>query len=181
MNDEKIGDNPTEEKKETKEEKKTNAILKTQKEILKTQKGTNKALNTIAGSLTKLVDIQQNAPKKEEEKMEPEKGKEAEMDETYPKTYFPPKYRDIMDEMLGKDFEGRVTDFDDRTEFQFDVFIPKEYSSLSQEDKEKGVKDVRTRIIPRALGENGVRDWCKLIRTNLNRYFAREGKATPFK
>lgn len=102
-------------------------------------------------------------------------------DETYPGGYVPPAYRRIVNEVLSEEFKLRVSDFQDRTEFQLDIIVPDRFSSVSKADREKGVEDIRSRIIPRALGENGVRDWCKLIRGNLNRYYTSSGKASPFK
>lgn len=101
-------------------------------------------------------------------------------DETYPKDYIPPKFRKIVNEFLSEDFGARVVDFEDRTDFQFDIIVPEKYSSVTKEDRAKGVQDIRTRIIPRALGENGVREWCQLIRKNLNKFYTNEGKASPF-
>ena len=102
------------------------------------------------------------------------------LDETYPDGYMPPKFRKIVDEILSSEFGARIIDFDDRTDFQLDIIVPEQYSSVSRLDREKGVKDIRSRTIPRALGENGVRDWCALIRKNLNRFYQHEGVKSPF-
>lgn len=101
-------------------------------------------------------------------------------DKTYPKSYTPPKFRKIVDTILSEEFGVRVMDFEDRTEFQVDIVVPDKFSSVSKEDKEKGVEDIRSRIIPRALGENGVREWCELIRRNLNKFYQKEGVQSPF-
>ena len=102
-------------------------------------------------------------------------------DETYPGGYVPPAYRRIVNEVLSEEFKLRVSDFQDRTEFQLDIIVPDRFSSVSKADREKGVEDIRSRIIPRALGENGVRDWCVLIRNNLNRFYSSHGVQSPFK
>lgn len=102
-------------------------------------------------------------------------------DETYPQSYVPPKYRKIVDDLLSPDFGIRVNDFDDRTDFQIDIIVPVKYSSLTADDKKSGIEDIRTRIVPRAMGENGVREWCTLIRKNLSRFYNKEGLQSPFK
>ena len=136
-------------------------------------------LNSVSGAVMKLVDIQMDNNKKIAEPKKDSFNSELE-DETYPKDYMPPKFRKIVDEVLSSEFGARVVDFEDRTDMQIDIIVPEKYSSLSAPDKEKGVIDIRSRIMPRALGENGVREWCMLVRKNLNRYFTREGVKSPF-
>lgn len=102
-------------------------------------------------------------------------------DETYPSTYVPAKWRTMIDEILGKEFGFTVNDFEDRTDFQINIFVPEQYSSLRKEERDAGVEDVRSKIITRAMGENGVREWAQKVRFNLNKYYMKEGKASPFK
>ena len=144
-------------------------------------------LDILIGAVGKLVELQQTAIEREQHPIVVEEKKIIGRsftphmdDETYPKDYIPPKFRKIVNEFLSEDFGARVVDFEDRTDFQFDIIVPEKYSSVTREDRAKGVEDIRTRIIPRALGENGVREWCQLIRKNLNKYYTNEGKASPF-
>ena len=140
-------------------------------------------INAIAGAVGKLVELQ-TAPKLStvvaEPTATPEQFNPSIDDETYPNKYIPPKYRQIVTEILSADFGLDITDFDDRTDFQVHIIVPEKYSSVIPEDKKKGVQDIRSRMVPRSLGENGVREWCTLIRQNLNKYYTREGKASPF-
>ena len=138
-------------------------------------------LNTMAAALAKLVEMQPHGvmpvatspttssyiPKLE--------------DETHPESYVPPKFRQIVNDILSPEFGIRVLDFVDRTDFQLDIFVPDRFSSLSADEKKQGIKDVRTRIVPRALGENGVREWCELVKRNLAKYYGKEGIQSPFK
>lgn len=140
-------------------------------------------LNTVASAIGKLVELQ--TLHKEEKKIE--EKKEIGMtfnpkldDETYPSAYIPPKFRKIVDDILSPEFGIQIVDFTDRTDFQLNIIIPDKYSSVIKEDKDKGVKDIRSRMIPRALGENGVKDWCTLIRRNLNKFYTKEGVQSPF-
>jgi hypothetical protein len=143
-------------------------------------------INVLAGAVGKLVEIHEAGAA--------DKGKTSESvadvrkthfepkldDETYPSDYIPPKFKKIVHEVLSPEFGLQIVDFEDRTDFQVNIIVPEKYSSITAEDKEKGVKDIRSRMIPRALGENGIRDWCKLIRQNLNKYYSREGVQSPF-
>ena len=104
-----------------------------------------------------------------------------EKDETYPKSYIPREYRKLVDEILSPEFGAQIDDQNFGLDFEIKVIVPDAFSSLTPKEKEQGIKDIRSRIIPRALGENGVRDWCNLIRNNLNKYFTQTGKASPFK
>lgn len=143
-------------------------------------------INAIAGAVGKLVELQ-TAPKEvpsstvtaTAEKPQTQFNPKME-DETYPNKYIPPKYRQIVTEILSEEFGLDITDFDDRTDFQVHIIVPEKYSSVIPEDRKKGVQDIRSRMVPRSLGENGVREWCTLIRQNLNKYYTREGKASPF-
>ncbi len=145
----------------------------------------DKVLNAI-GNLTSLVknlaERVEGVEKKEMDRI-PEIKEEPiytrEKDETYPSKRQPTQYTKIVHEILSPDFEFDIEDIDPHN-FQFTVYVPNKYSSLTDADKEAGVKDVRSRIIPVALGENGVRDWCKLIRTNLSKYFTASGTQSPF-
>lgn len=133
-------------------------------------------LNTLADAVSKLVKMQEQptAQLKTTPEQEPVK------DETIDNSYLPPRYREIVDNILSPEFGAKVTDFEDRTDFQFTIIVPQKYSSLSKEQYEEMRGDIRSRIIPRGLGENGVRDWCKLVRTNLNKYYSKEGMQSPF-
>ena len=143
-----------------------------------------KGLNSVAAAVNKLIDMhdmQNNLTKAGISVSSKEKEFAPKLeDETYPENYVPSKFRKIVDETLSKDFGVNVVDFEDRTDFQLNIVVPDKYSSISISDKEKGLKDIRSRLIPRALGENGVKEWCMLIRKNLNRFYQIEGVQSPF-
>lgn len=104
-----------------------------------------------------------------------------EKDETYPRSYIPKEYRQLVDELLSPEFGAQIDDQNFGLDFELRIIVPDAFSSLTPKEKEQGIQDIRSRIIPRALGENGVRDWCGLIRSNLNKYFTQTGKVSPFK
>jgi len=142
-------------------------------------------INTLAGAIGKLVDMQTARPLADritaESAILPVKEFIPKLDdETYPSDYVPSKFRRIVDAILSKEFGLTIVDFDDRTDFQVNIIVPEKYSSVAKEDRDKGILDVRSRIIPRSLGENGIKEWCKLIRLNLNRYYSKEGVQSPF-
>lgn len=93
----------------------------------------------------------------------------------------PPAFREIVQELLGDEFGIRVFDFRDRTDFQVDIIVPEKYTSTPVAERFPNFVDVRSKIINRALGETGVREWVMKIRMNLNKYFTNQGLASPFK
>ena len=139
-------------------------------------------LNTVAGALSKLVELQTADKSPSSKESEPAKATFTPKieDETMNKAYIPAKYRALVDEILSPEFGISLHDFDDRTDFWFEVIVPEKFSSISAEDRQKGVRDLRGKMISRALGENGIRDWCNLIRKNLSRYYSAEGVRSPF-
>ena len=145
-------------------------------------------IHTLAGAVDKLVELQTLVKENSDVKgkISTEDSKDlgnfnAKLDdETYPSDYIPPKFRKIVNEVLSPEFGLQIVDFEDRTDFQVNIIVPEKYSSVTKEDRNKGVHDVRSRMVSRALGENGIRDWCKLIRSNLNKFYTREGVASPF-
>lgn len=141
-----------------------------------------KGLNSVAAAVNKLIEMQTATPSVNKYSVSSEEKKFTPTieDETYPSNYVPPRFRKIVDETLSNEFGINVVDFEDRTDFQVNITVPEKFSSISTPDKEKGVKDIRSRLIPRALGENGVKEWCMLIRKNLNRFYQREGVQSPF-
>ena len=114
-------------------------------------------------------------PQKEEEKYD------SKDDDTLDKNYIPKRYRELADDILGTQFGLKITEFDDQMDFQLTVIVPDALSSVSKKDKAKGQMDERSRMISRALGENGVREWLMLVRQNLNRFYKQEGIESPFK
>lgn len=92
----------------------------------------------------------------------------------------PPRFREIVDEVLGSEFGLKCYTFRDNTDFQIDIQVPEKYTSMPKQERGPDFVDVRSKIINRALGETGVRDWAKKIRANLTKYFSSQGLASPF-
>ena len=127
------------------------------------------------------IESKEIAPAKVVEAAVSDTAYSKETDPTYPPSYIPAKWRQLVNDILTPEFGITVNDFEDRTDFQVNIIVPEEFSSLSKEEKTAGVKDIRSKVITRAMGENGVREWAQKVRVNLNRYFTKEGKASPFK
>lgn len=97
-----------------------------------------------------------------------------------PKGYVPQAYRQICDEVLSPEFGFDCIENTHNLDFEIQIIVPHEYSSLTEQEKLAGVQDIRSRVISRALGENGVREWCIKVRNNLNQFFTRAGVKSPF-
>lgn len=169
----------TPEKSQTKQEGNLSALLEGQADNAR-------VLNTIASALAKLVELQ--TAKTESSFSNPQTTEPNQKvftptleDESYPTNYVPPAFKKAVNEILSSEFSCRVQDFDDRTDFLFEIVVPEKYSSVSKEDRAKGVEDIRSKMISRALGINGVREWCQLVRKNLNKFYSSQGVQSPFR
>lgn len=94
--------------------------------------------------------------------------------------YVPPKYRQICDEILSSEFGFDTEEQVGSMDFTIKIIIPERYSSLTAQEKAANVQDIRSKVISRALGENGVRDWCIKVRENLNKFYTSSGVVSPF-
>lgn len=142
------------------------------------------AISAIGDRLTNLEDSQK--PQTATDLVARHTGEPVEKEpvkvETEPEMKISPKHRAIVDEVLGKQFYA-WEDYEatDSTHFLFNIQVPKELSSLPKDDLEKGkVMDVRSKAVANAAGENGVREWCQLVRKNLNNYYAQNAIRSPF-
>ena len=99
------------------------------------------------------------------------------------KGFVPAEFRRMTDELLGANFGIEVKDFEDTTDFQVTIVVPDEVAlkakTLTPSDVQLGHKDTRTKMISRALGSNGVREWVTKVRNNLNKTFVQAGVASP--
>lgn len=108
------------------------------------------------------------------------KAPEAISSDYKPKGYVPQKYRQIVDEILSSEFGVDCIENAQNMDFELQIIVPEKYNSLTVVEKQAGMKDIRSRVISRALGENGVRDWCIKVRENLNKFYTRSGVKSPF-
>ncbi len=92
----------------------------------------------------------------------------------------PPRFREVIDEVLSSEFGLKCYTFRDNTDFQIDIQVPEKFTSMPKQERDPDFVDVRSKIINRALGETGVRDWAMKIRANLTKYFTSQGLASPF-
>lgn len=97
-----------------------------------------------------------------------------------PKGYVPQEYRRIVDEILSPEFGFDTEESTDNMDFKIKIVVPTRFSSLTDQEKAAGMLDTRSKVISRALGENGVREWCMKVRENLNKFYTRSGVTSPF-
>ena len=79
-------------------------------------------------------------------------------------TQVPVSLKKAAEDILGTKFTYECQAFPDRPAFSFTVVVPREYSNVTEG------QDRRTRVIDNALGANGVRDWCLLVKQNVIKY-----------
>lgn len=83
-----------------------------------------------------------------------------------PAKRMPRTYRAIIDEYLSPYFEASVEWRNDGN-FELAIEIPKEFSNATSSHWTMYKKDVRVKVIPNALAENGVRDYVQSVAKNL--------------
>lgn len=141
----------------------------------------HKRVDELASTVNTLVEAVANLVKKFDTPTKFEYNPETTKVSDYkPKGYVPPKYRQICDEVLSPEFGLDCEESTVSMDFTIHIIVPDRYSSLTEKEKEMGVKDIRSRVVSRALGENGVREWCVKVRENLNKFFSKSGVVSPF-
>jgi hypothetical protein len=132
-------------------------------------------LTNIVSGLAQTVDKFVNTPTMDKFQAPVNKGSDYQ-----PKGYVPLKYRQICDEILSPEFGLDCEEFADSMDFTVSVIVPERFSSLTVQEKQANVKDIRSKVISRAVGENGVREWCQKVRENLNKFYTSSGVVSPF-
>lgn len=127
---------------------------------------TKEDLNRINSSLEKLTDILTSKTKEIEEPVSLPINLEAEQPDKSP---VPPKWRAIVDEVLGTDFGINIVYPDQGSGFLFKVIVPKEKSNAAKDYLEMYKVDVRTKAVSYQDGIEGVKQFCERIKKNLQR------------
>ena len=83
-------------------------------------------------------------------------------------SHVPQDFRDIVDDMLTKEFGIQVVPMPDRPAFQFLLTVPEKYSTISKEHKEMYHADVRSRVIDNGEGPAGVRAYVEKVWSSFN-------------
>lgn len=121
-------------------------------------------INSKISNLNEKVMILENKPVvKEEPSVAFSIGKPTEMSTNF-LTQVPSNFLKVANEILGDKFQFECEALPDQPAFRFTVIVPSEYSSLKDE------KDIRSKVISNSLGDNGVRDWCLLVKQNVIKY-----------
>ena len=109
--------------------------------------------------LNEIKELIKGIAKKEPEKQE-EKPEEPDI------APVSPKYRKLVDEILGEDFGINVS-YPDTGGFLFKIMVPKEKSNASKAHLEFYKTDIRTKSIPYSEGIEGVRKYLEKVAGNL--------------
>lgn len=80
----------------------------------------------------------------------------------------PIEWKDIVENTLNKEFGIEIAPEGDTASFGFSILVPQKYSNAGKPHWETYHEDRRTRIIPHALGLNGVREWVTKIYENFD-------------
>lgn len=85
------------------------------------------------------------------------------------KAPIPPKWRKIVDDILGMDFGIDVVYPDAGSGFLFKIIVPDEKSNASESHKRFYKVDIRTKALSYSDGIEGIRKFCELIKINLEK------------
>ena len=114
-------------------------------------------LDEIKGLLSQLA-------KKEPATMVKEVEKEAELPDKAP---VPPKYRLLVDEILGPDFGINIVYTDSGSGFLFKIIVPLSRSNASSSHLDFYKTDIRTKAIGYDKGIEGVKEYLEKVAKNL--------------
>ena len=78
----------------------------------------------------------------------------------------PTKWREKVNEILGKDFECEVDD-SSGGDFLIKIFVPEKWDCRVGDEKRMAKRDMRAGLIRRATDVSDVEKWCKLIKSNI--------------
>jgi hypothetical protein len=133
---------------------------------------TKEDVNRINSSLEKLTElltekkvesafaIQQPTSKVQVESKNPEQPDQSPV---------PPKWRAMVDEVLGVDFGINVVYPDSGNGFLFKIIVPAEKSNADKSYIEYYKTDIRTKSLSYSDGIDGVKRFCELVKRNLQK------------
>lgn len=143
---------------------------KPKKTVEKTEEFVSKKdFDSAIGSITDLLK-EVLAPKPEEVKTSEhfEAVKKEDERSTKPDgNYVPPKWRETVDNILGKDFGVNVSYPEAGAGFIFKIIVPNEKSNASKAYLDFYKTDVRSKSINNSDGANGVEEFCIKVAKNL--------------
>lgn len=84
------------------------------------------------------------------------------------KNYVPKKWREKVDEVLGKDFKLEIEESSGGN-FILKVFVPEEYDCRVGDERSMNKQDMRCGLIRRASDVADVEKWCNLIKANIQK------------
>lgn len=170
------------------------AIVAGQSQMMELMKGLSSELGGLSKRVGSIEDKADRSATKETERVISKVRAETpkEVDETIQEKRCDPRYREVVDRILGRQFkaweeyEGVLPGH-----FRFVVEVPVELSSVLPEthkragcdhenEKCKLPADTRTKTISFAEHVNGVEEWCNKIRLNLNKFYSANALNSPF-
>lgn len=126
------------------------------------------AITQLAGAISgleKKLDsaLEVKKPIVEEAKVEEEQIVEKEQE---PEAPFPTKWREIIDEVLSKDFKASVK-YLDNSRFELMIMVPKEYSNATPDEWKMYKADRRVVVMENFKGSAGIKEYCEIVAKQL--------------
>ncbi len=85
-----------------------------------------------------------------------------------PQFPIPYEYQELKNTLLNKHFEIDIEYIPDQVAMSFSILVPKKYSNAGEMHWGTYKEDRRSKVIPNALGANGVRQWMEQVYNNFN-------------
>lgn len=120
------------------------------------------SLEKVSGLLERVIAVSDHKPPKLE--VEPE------ADDTDDSGYFPPKFRRIIDKMLGPDFKATLME-SSGGDCVLQVLIPPQWDCRQGEEKLMSKQDIRCGLVHKATDISDLEKWCSLFVTNIKKTY----------
>ncbi|RJO60385.1 hypothetical protein C4544_05160 [candidate division WS5 bacterium] len=122
----------------------------------------------LAESIEKLNQKIDNKPQEQElkDKFEEKSGVHIKPEDSSG-NYIPPKWREIVNKILGEDFGIKVVYPDSGSGFLFKIIVPESKSNMTETHRMRHKTDVRTKALGYSDAISGIQVFCEKIAVNL--------------
>lgn len=139
---------------------KTNAVEQKLDQVLE---ALNKLTETLAKPITSQTPADEPRPR-----LLPntnEQGKAPTPEPSYP---IPAEFRQQVDSILNAQFGIEIEGTGDPMSMLFTIVVPDKYSNMTASQREIAERDIRPKVIDRAMGVNGVKEWVDTVYKNFS-------------
>ena len=165
----------TEEHKQKIKESREAAKFKKEEEVKKVENlearvtGLADSIEKIGNLLTKDIEVSDHRPAVQK----PSLSEQVKNEVTVPEDsegYFPPKFRRMIDKILGPDFKAALAE-SSGSDCILKVFVPTQWDCRLGDQRLMGTYDIRVGIVHKATDLSDVEKWCTLFAANIKKTY----------